>query len=418
MANEDALLVALGQALHQAALPADVVEERLTAVARRLGLEGQFFTLQSFLAMELHGGGAPRVAIRRMSFDTHWNLKRMTALLALSNALADGQIGVDEGRRRIAAIAAFPPRYPKPVVVLAYGVYGAAVAARVGGGWLEMLVAAVVGLSAGLIHFGTLSSNTIDLQKSFIAALIGSLCAFTLALVLPPFDAQRAVFGGMTLLVPAMVVSIGVHELASEALESGVVRLGYGLLRFVMLAAGIAAAVTITHAAAAPHVTAAPLPLPARIAIVGIGGVALIFCLQGGRRDAVAIVAAAMLAYATQEATKLAVGAHGAPMLSAFVLGAAAYLHAHATGRSVPVMLVPGLLQLAPGFLGTNAVIQFIARGPSGGNGGAAFFEVMEVAVQLAVGLLLANLLFRKHRVTPSGAPAESARAPSTPPSG
>ncbi|HMF41807.1 MAG TPA: threonine/serine exporter family protein [Polyangia bacterium] len=409
MASEDALLIDLGRALHQATIPADVVEERLEAVARRLGITGQFFTLQSFFTMEVQNGGPPRVAVRRMSFDTHWNLKRMTALLALADDLAAGRIGVDDGRRKIAEIAAFPPRYSRPVVVAAYGVYGAAVAARVGGGWLEMLVGAVVGVAAGLIHFGTMRNNAIDLQKSFIAALIGSLCAFALTRVLPPFDAPRAVFGGITLLVPAMVVTIGVHELASEALESGTIRMAYGLLRFVMLSAGIAAAVAITHAAAAPDVTATPLPWLPRLAIVGIGGVALIFCLQGGPRDAAAIVIAVLLAYETQELSKWAVGPHGAPAFSAFVLGSAAYLHAHATGRSVPVMVVPGLLQLAPGFLGTQAVLQLIGHGAAAGNSGAGFFEVIEVAVQLATGLLLASLLFGRRRPVTQ---AESARRP------
>jgi uncharacterized membrane protein YjjB (DUF3815 family) len=174
--------------------------------------------------------------------------------------------------------------------------------------------------------------------------------------------------------------------------------MAYGLLRFVMLSAGIAAAVAITHAASAPGVAATPLPFPARVAMVGVGGVALIFCLQGGKRDAAAIVAAAILAYATQELSKYVVGPHGAPLLSAFVLGTAAYLHAHASGRSVPVMIVPGLLQLAPGFLGTETVLQMIGRGPQAGPSGEGFFEVIEVAVQLATGLLLAGLLFRRRR--------------------
>ena len=56
MDDREALLSELGAALHQATLPADAVEERLTAVAKRLGLEGHFFTLQSFFAMELRNG--------------------------------------------------------------------------------------------------------------------------------------------------------------------------------------------------------------------------------------------------------------------------------------------------------------------------------------------------------------------------
>lgn len=51
--EEIALLGELARALHQATLPADAVEERLAAVARRLGIDGEFFTMRSFLAMGL-----------------------------------------------------------------------------------------------------------------------------------------------------------------------------------------------------------------------------------------------------------------------------------------------------------------------------------------------------------------------------
>src|SRR5579863_6872351 len=67
------LLLELAEAMHAAATPADVAEERLRRVADALGLDAQFFTLQSFFATELRRGGAERVEIRRIPFDTHWN---------------------------------------------------------------------------------------------------------------------------------------------------------------------------------------------------------------------------------------------------------------------------------------------------------------------------------------------------------
>src|SRR5579871_318038 len=87
------LLLDLAQALHASALPADIVEERLRAVAAALGLDAQFFTMQSFVAVELRRGGAGRVEMRRFPFDTHWNLARTTALNALATALAEGKLG-------------------------------------------------------------------------------------------------------------------------------------------------------------------------------------------------------------------------------------------------------------------------------------------------------------------------------------
>jgi uncharacterized membrane protein YjjB (DUF3815 family) len=204
-----------------------------------------------------------------------------------------------------------------------------------------------------------------------------------------------------------MVVTVGVHEIASEALESGVARLAYGLLRFAMMAAGIDAAIKIvTWVGAWPaSVSATALSPPITLALVAAGGVALIFCLQGPPRDAVAIVAAALLGYGTQELTKLFFGAEGAPMLSAFVLGAAAYLHARLTGRSTPVMIVPGLLQLAPGFLGTRVILHLLRPGESAAGAADGFLQVFVIALQLGIGLVVADLLFRRRHLAAVAAP-------------
>ncbi len=102
-----------------------------------------------------------------------------------------------------------------------------------------------------------------------------------------------------------------------------------------------------------------------------------------------------LLAYLTQELTKRVAGEAGAPLLSAFVVGAAAWLYNRWWGGLAGVVIVPGLLQLAPGFLGNEAVLRLV-RGDAPGGGGESFFRVLVVAVELATGLLLANLLLRR----------------------
>jgi uncharacterized membrane protein YjjP (DUF1212 family)/uncharacterized membrane protein YjjB (DUF3815 family) len=386
------LLLDLGQALHAAALPSDIVERRLRAAARGLGTRAQVLVLQGFIAVQTGPGPAGAVELRRISFDTHWNLRRLEALVGLCASLARGERGLTEGRAELERILHEPLAYAKGLVVLAYGVYGAAVAVRVGGGLMEALVGGLVGLVAGGLHFGTLAYGPVDLQKSFLAGLVGSLAALALSLVLPPFDTGRAVFGGMTLMVPAMVLTIGTHELASDALESGVARLAYGLLRFLMLAIGIAGAVKLwMFAAVLPvHVAAAPLPWPAALAVVAIGGAALTVCLQGRSRDVLWMAGAAVFAYGAQALTRALFGGDGSPLVAALLLGVAANLQARA-GRLPAVVLVPGLLQLAPGFLGSEAVMGLLGRG--GGPSGPHLVDVLMTALQLVMGLVLAEVL-------------------------
>jgi uncharacterized membrane protein YjjP (DUF1212 family) len=393
------LLLDLAAALHAAANPADVAETRLRGVAGALGLDAQFFTLQSFFATELRRGDSERVEIRRIPFDTHWNLAEVAALDELCRAITERRLDAAGARRELDRILAAKSAYPKALVALAWGVYGGAVAIRVGGRWIEGLAGILIGLAAGSIHFLASEHKTVSLEKTFLGAFLGTIVAFLLAFVLPPFDYPRALFGGISLLIPAMVVTIGIHELANEELESGTVRLVYGLMCFGLLGAGIVAAFTLGSffGLHPPQQAATKLPDLVVLACVAVGGLALVVCLEGRPRDAGWIVTAAVIAFGAQELSRLPVGDRGTPLGVSFVLGCAAYLYARRAGRVPFTMLVPGLLQLAPGFLGTKATFQMLTAGAHVSST-ASYFDVILLALQLGIGILAAGLLFKRLR--------------------
>lgn len=385
-------LLDLAGALHEAYMPADQVERRIRQAACGLHLGAEVFTLQTVAAVELWGSTG--VHLRRMPFSPHWNLVRHRALIDLCEAIAAERLGLPAARAELHRIEAMPPRYAHGVVLAAYAVYGAAVAARVGGGPPEIAGALLIGIVAGTIYFGTFRFPFVDLQKTFLAALLGTLSAFALRLVLPPFDAERALFGATTLLIPAMVVTIGTSELVTEAaVEAGLVRLAYALLRFLMLAVGIVAAAKLWQIALPipAAVPAHPVPTAAVVAILVPGGLALVACMQGRAREAGWIVAAVLVAWGAQELTERIFGGAGSPFLAALTLGVFAQLHARIPGHLPATILFPGLLQLAPGFLGTEAVVALLR--PSQADPGETFFHVLLVALQIVTGLLAASLV-------------------------
>ncbi|MCY1035021.1 threonine/serine exporter family protein [Corallococcus sp. BB11-1] len=388
-----AFLLDLARALHLAYQPSLLVEARVKRAARAWGLQVEVFTLQSLAMTEVLSSRRPRVAFARLPFNPHWNLGRAAALLRLADGIAEGGVRLPEARAELDRLLASHLPYPEWLVFLAYGVYGAAVTARVGGAWLEMGVAFVVGVLAGVIHFGTLRSQRLDLQKSFVAAFLGTLVAFGFTLVLPSFDALRALFGGATLLVPAMVVTLGSLELAMESVEAGLPRLTYGLLRFMMMGVGIAAAGTLWSFAwpLPTHFVVQALPPLVTLALVGVGGVALSVCMSGRPRDVGWIVGGVLLAYATQALAKAVLGDRGSPLVSAFVLGVAGLLYGRGKDRMPMTIIMPGLLQLAPGFVGTQAIVALLGAGSAGAN--ARLFDVLLVALQLVLGLVFASVV-------------------------
>lgn len=401
-------LLDLARALHLAYQPSLLVEECVRRAAKAWGLKTEVFTVQSLAMTQVVAPRRAPADFARLPFNPHWNLGRAAALLQLTDDIAEGGMGLPEAHAKLDRIVAARSPFPKGLVLLAYGVYGAATAVRVGGGWWELFAALLVGGIAGVIHFGTLSSQRVDLQKSFLAAFLGTLVAFGLRFVLPPFDVVQALFGGAVLLVPAMVVTLGSVELATESVEAGVTRLVYGLLRFLMMGVGMMAATTLWRLfwPVPVYSDAHVLPPLVTFFLLAVGGVALAVCMAGRPRDLVGIVGGVLLAYGTQEGMKAVLGDQGSPMVAAFVLGVAGLLYGRGGQRMPMTVIMPGLLQLAPGFMGTQAIIALLGMGRPGTDD-ARLFNVLLVALQLVLGLVFATL------VVPPRTPVD--RAGSTP---
>jgi uncharacterized membrane protein YjjP (DUF1212 family) len=381
--------------MHTLAIPSDVIEDSLERIARRWGMSADVAVLQSYVLAQVRPGPAGlelrrSLELRKIAFDTHWRMARIHDVLALVSALTNGRRDLGAGRAELQRINALGPLHAKSLVVLGYGVYSAAVAARIGSGWLEIGVGALTGLVAGLIHFGTIRSQRVDLMKSFLAGLLGSLLVLVLATALPPFDVPRALFAGVTLLVPAMVVTIGIHELANEALESGVIRLAYGLLRFSMLGAGVLGAVSLWQLGGVLPVAhaASALPKGVVLSLLALGGASLTLCLQARWRDLPWVAGAVVVAYGIQALIQLGVPEQGSALFSALGLGLVAQLAARWRGGLPAMFIVPGLLQLVPGFLGTKAVLSMLQGRPAAEASG--YFDVLLVSLEITLGLLLA----------------------------
>jgi uncharacterized membrane protein YjjB (DUF3815 family) len=191
-----------------------------------------------------------------------------------------------------------------------------------------------------------------------------------------------------------MATTTAIHELASGAVESGSARLLHAVLVFALLTAGISggsSAWTVfgsLPAMSAPHA----FPVPVVLAILVVGAFGLMGVLEVRLRDAAWVVAAVLLAWGLEQLTKLAIPERGAPLVASFVLAIVAYLGTKRFRRSPALMLVPGLLQLTPGFVGTNAMLSLL--GDQGSRSDTSV-SVILIAAQLTLGLVLAEVMLR-----------------------
>jgi len=109
-----------------------------------------------------------------------------------------------------------------------------------------------------------------------------------------------------------------------------------------------------------------------------------------------------ILAWGTMETTKDLFGGSGGPAVTALVLGLAGTLYGRLPGKTPATVLFPGLMQIAPGFLGTRAVLASLRPGASGGT--ESLFDVVMVALQLVLGMVVASLIKRSRGAPPGTA--------------
>lgn len=395
LAEQERFLVDLTRAMHTVSSPSGTTEGYVREVGAALGVTVDVVALQDVVVLTFTGPQQSRVVARRIPFQSDWNLRRMTELLELARGMAANKIDFEHGHARLGAIVGEKPMFPGWLIVAAYAAYGAATAARVGGRGLEMFVAAVVGVLAGLTHKEAAKRRALSTQQTFVVALLGTLAVFGLAAVLPPMSLVRALFGGIVLMVPAMVIAIAADEMANGDLESGVSRLGYGLIRFVMLGLGVLIGTKVWSLFAPIPESITPHRLPDLLVLLllAAGGLALTVCLAARRRQIAGVVLGVLAAWGTQALTILLFGGPGDPTIAAFLLGLVALLYTQLSGDVPATVVIPGLLQLAPGFLGTQTIIGLVEKTGAGGGGATS---VLIAVLQLFVGLLLAFVVGRR----------------------
>ena len=90
----------------------------------------------------------------------------------------------------------------------------------------------------------------------------------------------------------------------------------------------------------------------------------------------------------------------GSAFLATFLLAAVSIVQYRLGGRLPAILLIPGILQLSPGFLGTKTVFALLRPGANASSD--TIFHVLLLALQLVSGLLVAEAAFGYHGPRPS----------------
>jgi uncharacterized membrane protein YjjP (DUF1212 family) len=384
-------LLRLLRALHVYGTPAHRLEAVAVTLARRLDLEGHVFStptaiIASFAAPEHADTSLLRVEPGGV------NLEKMARLDALIDRAMAGEIDPQQAVEEVDRIVAARERYPRWLSVVCYGLSSAAVARYFQGGWREMVVGALVGLSTGALVDLSVRRRAFGRLHEPVAALVAALIAGVCAKVLHPMSPTLAAMAGLIVLVPGLAITTSMTELGTRHLVSGTTRLAGATVQFLMLGFGLALGTGLGTRLLHVNLHGAPVALPSwsMYAALPVTAFSLMVLFRAAPEAYLPILTVGTIAFATVRLAGDALGPELGMFLAALALGSAANAYARFWQRPAAVPLVPAILLLVPGSLGLRSFTSLLERDVVVGVELA--FRLVLLAVALAAGLVFSTV--------------------------
>ena len=402
-------ILQLARQLHQHGTPAHRLEVTLSVLARRLGVQAEFFSTPTSIMVGIGTLEQQRVHLLRVN-PGEPNLGHLSRLGEIVRQVMDGDITPAEGLRRSEVMDAEPPAYPTWLVMVAFVLASTAIACflklRVG----DVAVAAALGLvTAVTVTTASRWESTRHVTEPLTAFIVTTL-AFTVDGLLGTRTGYATSLAGLAILLPGLTFTVALTELSTRHLASGTARLSGAIVTFLGLGFGLALGAKAGGAAGAllrdllpvmqGALPRAPLPWWTEWAGLLVAPLAFTVLLSARRQDAPLIVVACAAAYVTSKLAGAAVGEELGAFLGAFVVSAGSNILARVRRRVAMVTQVPGLLILVPGSIGFRSMTSLLGQEVETGIQTA--FRVAIVGISLAAGILAGNVVTRAaNRIRP-----------------
>lgn len=382
----------LGRALHSCGTPAHRLEEAMLRISDRLNLpSGQFFSTPTSITASFGPIGHQQTGLLRVE-PGETNLDKLVRVDRVADDVASGATNARDGLARIREILAIPARFPWWVRAGSFGVSSSVACRFFGGGWREIVVAGIVGLSAGALAITTSRLPSMARLSEFFAGLAGGFLAAALSPAMQPFSPVLATLAGLIVFMPGLTITLAMTELATRNLVSGTARLMGALMTLVLVGMGVAVGRAIAERLVGQLHDSDPSALPDWTQLIALGVAPISYTVLFNSRSAhfLSALVAVFVGFFGARAGAIILGPELGVSVGAFLVGLTANLYARFRSRPAALVTVPGMMVLVPGGLGFKSLEALLGRDVLSGVEIAV--SVVLIAASLVGGLFLANV--------------------------
>ena len=389
-------LVALGEAMVDAGDPVTHVRASLERVALALGAVcTEVVVLATALFVSVPGSTSTHTAVASAG-GRPLRLDQVDDLFRLVDDAEAGSVAALHGLKRLQEIRDRPPPFSDAARVAGYAVLAFGIALILRGSWVDVAVATGLGLLVGVVEVAVRRfAPSFGVFLPVAAAFGVALAVFLLVDVLPELSVTTPLIAPLVIFLPGALLTTAVIELSTGQMISGSGRLSAGVMRLVLLAAGIVGAAAVAGVPTVSVTQLAADPVPAWAPWIGVVlfGVGVVVHECARPRSAAWIILVLYVAYAAQVLSGLLLGGLVlGGVLSAFV-GAlvmtpvAVWAARHPSGPPALVSFMPAFWLLVPGALGLLGITKYL--GEDRVYGAASLTTAGATMVAIALGVLL-----------------------------
>lgn len=383
-------LTEMPRALATYGTPAHRLEEAMVLCAEKLGQNAEFFSMPTAVMCAIGEGDQTRTHMVRV-MPGEVDLEKLDRVDAILGKVLRDELTPRQALSEIEQVRAHPRRYHPLLTVLCVGIASAGAARFFGGSWIDLLVAAGIGLLVGCIGLFTQKHRQTARVTDFASALLASVIATLLAGRIEGLTPGIVIISSLIVLVPGLTLTVAINELATKNLVAGTARSMHALMVLLSIGFGVGAGQAMASGWALPAIPGDPMPHwtgPVAIVLVPM---ALTVLFRARPRDALVIVPAAGVGFYGARFGTAWSGPELGACMGAFAVGVVGNLHARLSRRPTAITHVPGIMLLVPGAVGYASVSSFMAGDVM--TGVETAFRMVIVATGIVIGLLLANVL-------------------------
>lgn len=395
-------VVEMARSLHRYGTSAPRLENAVGQVAATIGLVCNINSNPTSLLLSFRQHGGAETELEEITRVVRLepgglDLKRLVLADAVVEGVLSGELDIDEGYVRLREIEGLPGK-PRLLVLAAHGLAGGALAVLLARGWADVVAAFAISLVVGLI--AELCNRRPNLAPSTeaVCALVATVLAYGASELVQPLSVQTVVLASLIVLLPGLMLTTAINELATQHLVSGVARMAGAFAVLLKLTFGVVAGTQLCQllgwTASAAEVEAVPHWALWPALVAAAFGFAVSF--GAAWRDFPLVMAAAIGSYLLTRWFGSSIGNGAGVFIAALLACAAGNLYARLWRRPGALIRLPGIILLVPGSVGFRSLTHAFERDIflSLDTG----FTLLTILITLVAGLLFGNLLVPPRR--------------------